>query len=74
LSWALCEGALFGAPPYQELSDRRAAAVKEALVSRYGGDAARISAKGLGATRPIQENTTADGKAMNRRVEIVLAR
>ncbi len=58
----------------QELSDRRAAAVKQALVSRYGGDASRVSAKGWGATQPIQENTTVDGRAMNRRVEIVLAR
>lgn len=58
----------------QELSERRAAAVKQALVGPYAADQARISAKGWGATQPIQENTTADGRAMNRRVEIVLSR
>ena len=58
----------------QSLSERRAAAVKTALVSRYGADAARIATRGWGAEQPIQENKTADGRAMNRRVEIVLAR
>ena len=58
----------------QALSERRAAAVKQALVSKYGADADRITAKGSGAEQPIQDNKTADGRAMNRRVEIVRAR
>ena len=58
----------------QMLSERRAAAVRQALVDKYGADAARIAAKGWGAEQPLQDNKTPDGRAMNRRVEIVLAR
>jgi outer membrane protein OmpA-like peptidoglycan-associated protein len=58
----------------QSLSERRAAAVKQALVATYGADANRITAKGWGAEQPIQDNKTPDGRAMNRRVEIVRAR
>ena len=58
----------------QSLSERRAAAVRNALIMRYGADPARISARGWGAEQPIQENKTVEGRAMNRRVEIVLAR
>ena len=58
----------------QGLSERRAAAVKQIMVSKYGADGGRITTKGWGADQPIQENTTADGRALNRRVEIVLAR
>jgi OmpA-OmpF porin, OOP family len=53
------------------LSDARAAAVKAALVSDFGIDGARITTKGLGDTKPAVPNTTAAGKAQNRRVEIV---
>jgi outer membrane protein OmpA-like peptidoglycan-associated protein len=48
--------------------------VKQIMVSKYGADAARITTKGWGADQPIQENATADGRALNRRVEIVLSR
>ena len=58
----------------QGLSERRAAAVKQALVEKYGADGARVAAKGWGAEQPVQDNKTPDGRAMNRRVEIVLAR
>ena len=58
----------------QTLSERRAAAVRQALVDKYGADAARIAAKGWGAEQPLQDNKSPDGRAMNRRVEIVLAR
>jgi outer membrane protein OmpA-like peptidoglycan-associated protein len=53
------------------LSDARAAAVKAALVSEFGFDAARITTKGFGDTKPAAPNTTAVGRAQNRRVEIV---
>lgn len=53
------------------LSDARAAAVKTALVSQHGIDAARITTKGLGDTNPAAPNTTAEGRAQNRRVEVV---
>jgi outer membrane protein OmpA-like peptidoglycan-associated protein len=53
------------------LSDARASAVKAALVADYGVDAARITTKGLGDTKPAVPNTTAAGRAQNRRVEIV---
>jgi outer membrane protein OmpA-like peptidoglycan-associated protein len=56
------------------LSERRAAAVRQVLVEKLGADAARITSRGWGAEQPIQDNATEDGRAVNRRVEIVLAR
>jgi outer membrane protein OmpA-like peptidoglycan-associated protein len=53
------------------LSDQRAAAVKAALVADYGLSADRITTQGLGDTKPSAPNTTAAGRAQNRRVEIV---
>jgi OOP family OmpA-OmpF porin len=53
------------------LSDARAAAVKATLVSDFGLDGARITTKGFGDTKPSAHNTTAVGRAQNRRVEIV---
>ena len=53
------------------LSDARAAAVKAALVKDYGADEQRITTKGFGDTKPAVPNTTAEGRAQNRRVEIV---
>jgi outer membrane protein OmpA-like peptidoglycan-associated protein len=53
------------------LSEARAAAVKAALVAQYGADGARITAKGLGDTKPAAPNATAAGRAQNRRVEVV---
>jgi outer membrane protein OmpA-like peptidoglycan-associated protein len=53
------------------LSDARAAAVKDALATQYGIDAARITTKGLGDTKPSVPNATATGRAQNRRVEVV---
>jgi len=54
-----------------KLSQRRAAAVKNALVSRYGIDAARLATEGLGETKPRASNDTLAGRARNRRVELV---
>ncbi len=59
-----------GADYNQGLSERRAAAVRDALVSRYGIPAARLAAKGYGLTRPVESNDTVQGRAHNRRVEL----
>ena len=52
------------------LSKARAAAVKDALVSR-GVEAARLTSDGLGDTAPVADNTTDEGRRQNRRVELV---
>ncbi len=54
-----------------ELSQARAEAVREYLVAR-GIAADRIVAKGYGETRPIADNKSPEGRANNRRVEIVV--
>jgi len=54
-----------------ELSRRRAAAVKDTLTARFHVDAARLAAAGFGATHPREPNDTAEGRARNRRVELV---
>lgn len=54
-----------------KLSEARAKAVTAALVKDHGVDAARLSAKGLGSTKPATPNTTAEGRQTNRRVELV---
>jgi outer membrane protein OmpA-like peptidoglycan-associated protein len=48
--------------------------VKEILSTKYGADAARIDTRGWGAEQPVEDNNTEDGRALNRRVEIVRAR
>lgn len=53
----------------QALSERRADAVADYLVSR-GVQQARIEAIGYGLTQPIASNDTVEGRAENRRVEI----
>ncbi len=54
-----------------DLSKRRAAAVRKALVDRYGVAAARLATEGYGESRPKDTNDTAVGRARNRRVELV---
>lgn len=54
-----------------DLSKRRAAAVKDALVKRYGIDATRLTAAGLGESQPQDTNDTLAGRARNRRVELI---
>lgn len=53
----------------QQLSQRRADAVRKVMVDQYGVAADRVSAVGEGESQPIADNNTADGRALNRRVE-----
>ena len=55
----------------QSLSEKRAAAVRQHLVSSYGIDGSRLEAKGIGENNPIADNGTAEGRQQNRRVELV---
>jgi outer membrane protein OmpA-like peptidoglycan-associated protein len=54
-----------------DLSKRRAAAVKAALVSEFKIDAGRLETDGKGESQPIDKNDSAAGKANNRRVEFI---
>ena len=54
----------------QSLSERRAQAVSDEL-TKMGISADRLSSKGWGETKPVGLNSTAEGKAANRRVEFV---
>ncbi len=54
-----------------DLSRRRAAAVVHALTSQYGIAAARLDSFGCGLYAPIASNAAEDGRAKNRRVELV---
>jgi outer membrane protein OmpA-like peptidoglycan-associated protein len=54
-----------------DLSRRRSAAVKAALVTRYKIDGNRLSTGGFGKSRPKDTNETLEGRARNRRVELV---
>ncbi len=58
------------APANQTLSENRAKSVMNAIVAK-GIDKSRLVSKGWGQTKPISENKTEEGKAKNRRVEIV---
>jgi OmpA-OmpF porin, OOP family len=53
------------------LSENRAAAVKNYLIEK-GIDSSRLSSQGFGETKPIASNKTKAGKALNRRVEVIL--
>lgn len=54
-----------------ELSKRRAAAVVGALTSKYKIAAARVQSAGVGSLSPVSTNRTEEGRAKNRRVELV---
>lgn len=55
-----------------DLSQRRALSVANYL-AQQGVDSRRFAVTGFGATRPIATNSTAEGRALNRRVEIQLS-
>ncbi|AZQ60427.1 OmpA family protein [Maribacter sp. MJ134] len=54
-----------------KLSKNRAEAVKNALVSIYSIEESRLSTEGKGASEPMGDNSTIEGKAQNRRVEFI---
>jgi outer membrane protein OmpA-like peptidoglycan-associated protein len=54
-----------------QLSQKRAEAVRS-YISTHGISGDRVQAQGMGKTQPIADNKTAEGRANNRRVEIIL--
>jgi chemotaxis protein MotB len=59
-------------PTNWELSSARATAVLRYLVEHAGVDASHVFAAGYGAERPIATNLTPEGRALNRRADIVI--
>ncbi|MCG2419025.1 OmpA family protein [Aequorivita sp. F47161] len=55
-----------------DLSNRRALAVKNALVNEFGVDASRLTIVGKGESEPVASNDTAMNKAKNRRTEFIV--
>jgi outer membrane protein OmpA-like peptidoglycan-associated protein len=53
------------------LSQQRADALRQFLIAKHGIAATRLTATGLGDTKPVAPNTTDEGRAQNRRVELV---
>jgi outer membrane protein OmpA-like peptidoglycan-associated protein len=54
-----------------KLSQARAEAVAKVLTAKFGVAASRLRAVGAGPTSPVASNATEDGRARNRRVELV---
>ena len=54
-----------------KLSRDRAAAVKTYLIQTFGIDEARLTTAGFGDTKPVASNQTDEGRAKNRRVELI---
>ena len=55
-----------------DLSTLRASSVVQALQNQYGVDPKRLTAGGRGEYNPIATNATEDGKAKNRRTQIII--
>jgi outer membrane protein OmpA-like peptidoglycan-associated protein len=60
-----------GVAANHDLSIRRAMAVRQALVYRHFVEPERLTPAGVGASRPKDTNRTPEGRARNRRVELV---
>ena len=61
-----------GKPDYNlDLSRRRAASIVAELTAKYGVPATRLDAFGCGLYAPVASNEAEEGRAMNRRVELV---
>jgi outer membrane protein OmpA-like peptidoglycan-associated protein len=56
----------------QDLSERRAALVKEFFVEQFQINESRLQIEGKGEQEPISSNATVDGRKANRRVEVVI--
>ncbi|MBI2371827.1 MAG: OmpA family protein [Deltaproteobacteria bacterium] len=61
-------------PSNWELSTGRASAIARYLIEQHGLDPARVGASGYSEHRPVASNSTDDGRARNRRVDIVILR
>ncbi|MCU0620299.1 MAG: OmpA family protein, partial [Gemmatimonadales bacterium] len=57
----------------RKLAEQRAAAVVRELTTRHGVAASRLAPAGFGAQRPVAANASLEGRARNRRVELVRA-
>jgi len=63
----------YGSNAYnKKLSEKRAQAVSNILVSKYAVDSKRLKAVGYGEEKPLADNKTSDGREQNRRVEIII--
>lgn len=56
-----------------DLSSARATSIVRILTTEYGFDSNRITASGRGSFHPVKTNDTAEGRAGNRRTEIILS-
>jgi OOP family OmpA-OmpF porin len=57
----------------QDLSQKRAQAVRQALVSQFAVPPGKLTATGFGFAHPVESNDTVEGRARNRRVELACA-
>ena len=55
----------------QKLSEQRAAIVKNRLIDKFNIPGSRITSRGFGENKPVASNKTSEGRALNRRVEVV---
>jgi OOP family OmpA-OmpF porin len=55
----------------QRLSERRAKAVRQALIDNYGMNPTKLKARGFGESQPVADNNTEEGRYQNRRVEVI---
>jgi outer membrane protein OmpA-like peptidoglycan-associated protein len=53
------------------LSEKRANAIKDYLISKHGISPERVVVKAYGKSKPVASNDTTDGQALNRRVEFI---
>jgi len=60
-----------GAAPNKKLSEQRASAVMQYLIER-GIDKKRLKSVGYGLEKPVADNKTEEGRAKNRRVELII--
>ncbi len=55
----------------QSLSEKRADAISGILISKYNVPSSQLETIGYGETKPLGDNSSAQGKAKNRRVELI---